>query len=56
MSISTISIFLRNIVLLFKNLKKMKDWNSVNILDTFCEENLKASALRLLVHFYEIIK
>ena len=31
-------------------------WNSVNILDTFWEENLKASALRLLDPFYEIIK
>ena len=29
---------------------------SVNILDTFWEENLKASALRLLDPFYEIIK
>ena len=28
-------------------------WNSVNILDTFWEENLKASALRLLDPFYD---
>ena len=31
-------------------------WNSVNILDTFWEENLKVIALRLLDLFYEIIK
>lgn len=28
-------------------------WNSINILDTFWEENLKASALRLLGPFYD---
>ena len=39
-----------------KKLYKVQDWDSVNILDTFWEKNLKTGALQLLDPFYEIVK
>ena len=46
---NTLSLFINNNIIKHLNII----WNSVNILDTFWEENLKASALRLLDPFYD---